>query len=90
MCESMTTTPADIPLTLAEAAAESQTQRRSPRQRGVSRIVKALTASGVVIARIEVDSTGKITIIAATAPAAGQQDDLDRELAEWEARHGQG
>jgi hypothetical protein len=56
----------------------------------VSRIVKALTASGVGIARIEVDSTGKITIIAATAPAAGKQDDLDRELAEWEAHHGQG
>jgi hypothetical protein len=56
----------------------------------VTRIVKALAASGVGIARIEVDSTGKITIIAATAPAAGQQDDLDRELAAWEARHGQG
>ena len=59
------------------------------RPRGVKRIVQALTASGVGIARVEVDSTGKITIIAATAPAAGQ-DDLDRELAEWEARRGQG
>ena len=76
----MTDTPVDPPLT----------RPRSSRTRGVSRIVKALTASGVGIARIEVDSTGKITIIAATAPAAGQQDDLDRELAEWEARHGQG
>jgi hypothetical protein len=44
----------------------------------------------VRIARIDVDNTGKITIIAATAPAAEQPDDLDRELAEWEARHGQG
>jgi hypothetical protein len=56
----------------------------------VSRIVKALTASGVGISRVEIDSTGKITIIAATAPAATGPDDLDRELAEWEARHGQG
>ena len=66
------------------------TRPRSPRTRGVTRIVKALTASGVGIARIEVDSTGKITIIAATAPAAEQPDDLDRELAEWEVRRGQG
>jgi hypothetical protein len=56
----------------------------------VSRIVKALTASGVGIARVEIDNTGKITIIAATAPAAEQPDDLDRELAEWEVRRGQG
>ena len=83
-------TPIDPPLTLAEAAAESQTRRRSRRQRGVSRIVKALTASGVGIARVEVDSTGKITIIAATAPAEAAQDDLEREFANWEARHGQG
>jgi hypothetical protein len=82
------TDPIDL-LTLRQAAAENQTQRRSRRQRGVSRIVKALTASGVGIARVEIDNTGKITIIAASAPAAGQ-DDLDRELAEWEARHGQG
>ena len=68
---------------------DNPTTRPRSRPRGVKRIVQALTASGVGIARIEVDSTGKITIIAATAPAAGQ-DDLDRELAEWEARRGQG
>jgi hypothetical protein len=56
----------------------------------VKRIIEALTASGVGIACVEIDSTGKITIMAATAPAAEQPDDLDRELAEWEARHGQG
>ena len=83
------TDPIDL-LTLCQAAAENQTQRRSRRQRGVSRIVKALTASGVGIARVEIDNTGKITIIAAAAPAEAVQDDLDRELADWEARHGQG
>jgi hypothetical protein len=80
----------DRPLTLADAAAETRTRPRSPRPRGVKRIIEALTASGVGIARVEIDSTGKITIMAATAPAAEQPDDLDREFAEWEARRGQG
>jgi hypothetical protein len=60
------------------------------RQQDVTRAVKAVAAAGVDIARVEIDSTGKITIIAVTAPATGQQDDLDRELQEWETRHGQG
>jgi hypothetical protein len=59
-------------------------------QRGVTRIVKALTASGVGIARIEIDRSGKIVIVTATGAEAGSQDDLDQELGEWEARHGQG
>jgi hypothetical protein len=59
------------------------------RQQDVTRAVKAVTAAGVDVARVEIDKAGKITIIAAT-PAAGQQDDLDLELQEWEARHGQG
>jgi hypothetical protein len=61
------------------------TRRRSA---DVARAIKALTASGVGIARIEIDSTGKIAIIAATG-SAGSMDDLDRELVEWEARHGE-
>jgi hypothetical protein len=61
------------------------TRRRSA---DVARAIKALTAAGVGIARIEIDSTGRIAIIAATGP--GEPSDLDRELLEWEARHGQG
>jgi hypothetical protein len=59
------------------------------RQQDVTRAVKAVAAAGVHIARIEIDKVGKIVIIAAEAlhPAA---DDLDRELTEFEARHGQG
>jgi hypothetical protein len=60
------------------------------RQQDVTRAVKAVVAAGVGIARVEIDKAGKITIIAATAPAEAAQDDLDREFADWEARHGQG
>jgi hypothetical protein len=61
------------------------------RQCDVTKAVKAVAAAGVGIARIEIDKAGKITIIAATAPMIRPQDDnLDTELQEWEARHGQG
>ena len=66
------------------------TGQRSTRPRGVTRIVKALTAAGVGIARIEIDKDGKVAIITATRAETGPQDDLDRELEQWEARHGQG
>jgi hypothetical protein len=58
------------------------------RQQDVTRAVKAVAAAGVNIARVEIDRAGKIVIITAEAPPAAQ-DDLDRELAEFEARHGQ-
>jgi hypothetical protein len=58
------------------------------RQQDVTRAVKAVTAAGVHIARVEIDKAGKITIIAATAAEAAQQSDLDLELKDWEARHG--
>ena len=58
------------------------------RQQDVTRAIKAAVAAGVHIARIEVDKAGKITII--TGITSGQAgNDLDRELEEWEARHGQ-
>lgn len=59
------------------------------RQRDVTKAVKAVAAAGVGIARVEIDKAGKIIIIAATAPEAAQQSDLDLELQDWEARHGQ-
>jgi hypothetical protein len=53
----------------------------------VTRAVKAVAKAGVEIARIEIGPDGKIVI--STGPAvAGPADDLDRELAEFEARHG--
>jgi hypothetical protein len=61
------------------------------RQQDVTRAVKAVAAAGVDIARVEIDSAGKIVIVTGKAlEPTSTQDELDRELQEWEARHGQG
>jgi hypothetical protein len=60
------------------------------RQQDVTRAVKAVVKAGVDIARVRVEiaKTGSIIVSTGTdRPAA--QDDLDRELAAFEARHGQ-
>jgi hypothetical protein len=61
------------------------------RQQDVTRAVKAVAAAGVDIVRIEIDPGGKIVIVTgkplgATTP----QDELDREMQQWEAWHGKG
>jgi hypothetical protein len=58
------------------------------RQSDVTRAIKAAAAAGVHIARIEVAKDGKIVIV--TAEAQPALDDLDRELADFQVRHGQG
>jgi hypothetical protein len=62
------------------------------RQRDVTRAIKAVAAAGVDIARIEIDPFGKIVIVASKPNDISEPsvDELDRELGEWEARHGQG
>lgn len=61
------------------------------RQRDVSRAVRAVLETGVGVARVEIGADGKISILTGKpidgAPA-GEQDVLDREWAEFEARHG--
>ena len=59
------------------------------RQSDVTRALRAALAAGMDIARLEIDNTGKIVIVPTAAPAAGPTEDLDRELAEFEARHDQ-
>jgi hypothetical protein len=59
------------------------------RQQDITRAVKAVRGAGVDIARIEVARDGKIIIVTTEARPA-VQDDLDRELKEFTARHGQG
>ena len=59
------------------------------RQVDVTRAVKAVRSAGVDIVRVELAKDGRIVIVTAEAQCAAQDDDLDRELAEFEARHGQ-
>jgi len=58
------------------------------RQRDVSRLVRAATAAGLRVQGVRVDiNTGVIEVVTG-APVV--EDSLDRELAEFEARHGEG
>jgi hypothetical protein len=59
------------------------------RQADVTKAVKAVRSAGVDIVRVELTKDGKIVIVTGEAQPA-VQDDLDRELAEFEARHGEG
>ena len=51
------------------------------RQQDVTRAVKAVTAAGVHIARVEIDKTGKIVII--TADTTGRPSET-KEANEWD------
>jgi L-asparaginase/Glu-tRNA(Gln) amidotransferase subunit D len=51
------------------------------RQQDVTRAVKAVSAAGVTIARVEVDKSGKIAIITTNGTAAHDQ---DKEGNEWD------
>jgi hypothetical protein len=51
------------------------------RQQDVTRAVKAVTAAGVHIARVEIDKSGKIVII--TADATGRPGEI-MEANEWD------
>jgi hypothetical protein len=59
---------------------------------GLKRAVEAVREAGVGIARVEIDTSGKIVIVAGkpTEVSATAVNELDRELASWEARHDKG
>ena len=59
------------------------------RKADVRRAVEAVIAAGQTVARVEVDPNGKIVIVT-TEVRPAVQEDLDRELSEFEARPGEG
>lgn len=68
-------------------------RRPTVRQADIERALKAAQAVGLVVGGYEIDSNGRIVVF--TADGNAQEplpvgDDLDRELAEFEARHGEG
>jgi hypothetical protein len=56
------------------------------KQRDVTRALRATVAAGIQVKRIEIDRTGKIAIVTVNKSARLSDDELDRELAEYEAR----
>jgi hypothetical protein len=58
------------------------------RQADVTRALRAAQKAGVEISRVEIARDGRIVIIAA-GDRLEPQDDLDQELAAFQARHGQ-
>lgn len=57
-------------------------------QGAVTKAVKAVVKAGVKVGRVEI-ALDRIIVFAGEPEAAAPTDDLDRELAEFEARHGQ-
>lgn len=60
------------------------------KQQDVTRALRATVAAGIEVRRVEIDKTGRIIIITAGETPSAPADDLDQELAEYEARNGQG
>lgn len=61
------------------------------KQQDVTRALRGAKAAGMNIQRVEIDQAGKIILVTAGETPSAPVDDLDRELAEFEAaRHGQG
>jgi hypothetical protein len=54
------------------------------RQQDVTRAVKAVTAAGVDVARVEIDKAGKISIIAA-GPEQREEERAVKEKNEWDS-----
>jgi hypothetical protein len=57
------------------------------KQKDATRAARAAIAAGLEVQRIEIDKDGRIIVV--TGKAGAPQDDLDRELTEFEGRHGQ-
>jgi CTP:molybdopterin cytidylyltransferase MocA len=60
------------------------------KQQDVTRALRATIAAGIKVQRVEIDKDGRIIVVTAGDTPSAPADDLDRELAEFEARNGQG
>ncbi len=59
------------------------------KQQDVTRALRAAVAAGIEVQRFEIAKDGRIVIVTSSGKPAASLDDLDRELIEFEARHGQ-
>lgn len=59
------------------------------RQRDIARAVRAVLSTGLDVARVDIGADGKITIHTGKSidGSAASEQELDRELAEFEVRH---
>ena len=61
------------------------------RQAEIVRALRAAKEAGLEVARFEVDQSGKVVVFTTSGGRlSSDQQDLDHELAEFEARHGDG
>jgi hypothetical protein len=63
------------------------------KQQDVTRALKAAVAAGLHVAGFKIDpQTGKIEVVTGkqTGLSENPVNELDRELADWEAKHGEG
>jgi len=59
------------------------------KQRDVTRALRGAKAAGIEIQRVEIDKTGKIVLVTTSHSSQTAADELDLELAAFEARHGE-